>query len=248
MGKVEGKVAIVTGGRQGLGKAISMRLAEEGAFVNIFDVNDAEPTVEEIRNMGKNAEAYRVNIANKYEVEGAVNDIINRNGKIDILVNNAGVVSAHENLLSVTDDIWDREIAVNLTGTFYCCRAVLAKMIEQKSGKIVNISSIAGDTGRPQTSPAYSAAKAGVYGLTMSMAKSVAKHGINVNAVCPGVILTGIHESYPKKVLDKLISEIPYIRPGKPLDIANAVLFLSCEESNYITGTRIRVNGGSWMG
>lgn len=248
MGRVEGKIAIVTGGSQGLGKAISMRLAEEGAFVNIFDVNNAEPVVEEVRNMGKNAEAYRVNVANNKEVADAVNKIIDKHGRIDILVNNAGVVSAHENLLSVTDEIWDREIAVNLTGTFYCCRAVLAKMIEQKSGKIVNISSIAGDTGRPQTSPAYSAAKAGVYGLTMSMAKSVAKHGINVNAVCPGVILTGIHESYPKEALDKLISEIPYNRPGKPLDIANAVLFLSSEESDYITGTRIRVNGGSWMG
>jgi 3-oxoacyl-[acyl-carrier protein] reductase len=248
MGRVEGKIAIVTGGSQGLGKAISMRLAEEGAFVNIFDVNNAEPVVEEVRNMGKNAEAYRVNVANNKEVADAVNKIIDKHGRIDILVNNAGVVSAHENLLSVTDEIWDREIAVNLTGTFYCCRAVLAKMIEQKSGKIVNISSIAGDTGRPQTSPAYSAAKAGVYGLTMSMARSVAKHGINVNAVCPGVILTGIHESYPKEELDKLISQIPYHRPGKPLDIANAVLFLSSEESDYITGTRIRVNGGSWMG
>ncbi len=248
MGRVDGRVAIVTGGAQGLGKAISMRLAEEGAFVNIFDISNADTTVEEIKNMGKDAKAYIVNILNDNEIDKAVNEVIKTHGRVDILVNNAGVVSAHDNLLSVTDDIWDREIGINLTGTFYCCRAVLGKMIEQQSGKIVNISSIAGDTGRPKTSPAYSAAKAGVYGLTMSMARSVAKDGINVNAVCPGVVLTGIHDSYPKEALEKLLSEIPYKRGGTPLDIANAVLFLSSQESDYITGTRLRVNGGSWMG
>ncbi len=231
-----------------MGEAISRKLGEEGAHVNIFDIGDGEPAAKELRESGIEARAYTVNIADPKEVEAAVQAVISESGRVDILVNNAGVVSAHENLLSVTNEIWDREIAVNLTGAFYCCRAVLGQMIEQKYGKIVNISSIAGDTGRPQTSPAYSAAKAGVYGLTMSMAKSVAKHGINVNAVCPGVILTGIHDSYPKEALDKLLAEIPYSRGGKPLDIANAVLFLASEESDYITGTRIRVNGGSWMG
>lgn len=248
MGRLEGRIAIVTGGAQGLGKEISKQLAEEGAFVNIFDLGDATSTVKEIEEMGNKAKSYVVNITKQDEVDAAIQEILNTHGRIDILVNNAGVVSAHENLLSVTNEIWDREIAVNLTGTFYCCRAVTGPMIEQKYGKIINISSIAGDTGRPQTSPAYSAAKAGVYGLTMSMAKNLAKHGINVNAVCPGVVLTGIHDSYPKEALDRLLSEIPYVRGGKPLDIANAILFLASEESDYITGTRIRVNGGSWMG
>ncbi|MFA5634962.1 MAG: 3-oxoacyl-ACP reductase FabG [Anaerovoracaceae bacterium] len=248
MDRVKGKIAIVTGGAQGLGKEISMRLAEEGAYVNIFDIGDSEPAAKEIKSAGYEAKSYTVNIAKHEEVESAVQAVINDLGRVDILVNNAGVVSAHENLLTVTNEIWDREIAIDLTGTFYCCRAVLGQMIEQQYGKIINISSIAADTGRPQTSPAYSAAKAGVYGLTMSMAKSVAKHGINVNAVCPGVILTGIHDSYPKEALDRLLSEIPYHRGGKPLDIANAILFLASEESDYITGTRIRVNGGSWMG
>lgn len=246
--KLNGKVAIVTGGAQGLGKAISLKLNSEGAIVVVFDLSDAAEVVEEINQMNGRATSYIVNITNPQEVETCVADVIEKFGAVDILVNNAGVVSAHENLLSVTDDIWDKEIAVNLSGTFYCCRSVLDQMIKQKKGKIVNISSIAGDTGRQQTSPAYSAAKAGVYGLTMSMARSVARHGINVNAVCPGVILTGIHESYPKEALDRLISEIPYSRPGKPEDIAETVLFLSSEESDYITGTRIRVNGGSWMG
>ena len=248
MGRVEGKIAIVTGGVQGLGKAISMRLAEEGARVSIFDVGNAEGTVNEILDSGYKAESSLLDITRSEEVNQAVQEIIDRHGRIDILVNNAGAVSAHDNLLTVTNEIWDREIGINLTGAFYCCRSVLEKMTAQKSGKIINISSIAGDTGRPQTSPAYSAAKAGIYGLTMSMAKSVAKYGINVNAVCPGVILTGIHDSYPQNALDKLLSEIPYLRGGQPFDIANTVLFLACSESDYITGARIRVNGGSWMG
>ncbi len=248
MGRVKGKIAIVTGGAQGLGEAIALRLAEEGALVNIFDIIEAKDLVNKIQDSGGQSNSYIVDITNNEEIEEAVARIIDRHGQIDILVNNAGAVSAHDNLLTVTDEIWDREIAINLTGTFYCSRAVLGQMIKEEKGKIINISSIAGDTGRPQTSPAYSAAKAGVYGLTMSMARSVAKYGINVNAVCPGVILTGIHDSYPKEELDRLLSQIPYVRGGKPLDIANAVLFLASEESDYITGSRIRVNGGSWMG
>ncbi len=250
MGRVEGKIAVVTGGAQGIGKEISLTLAREGANVYIFDLNleSASKVADEIVKMGRKSKGFKVNVANSSEVNSAIGSIINDEGTVDILVNNAGMVTTHENILSVTDDLWNREIAVNLTSAFYCSKAVLEKMIQQKSGKIINISSIAGDTGRPQTSPAYSAAKAGVYGLTMSMAKSVGKYGINVNAVCPGVILTGIHDSYPKETLDKLLSEIPYSRGGKPEDIANAVLFLASKESDYITGTRIRVNGGSWMG
>ena len=195
MGRVKGKIAIVTGGAQGLGEAIALRLAEEGALVNIFDIIEAKDLVNKIQDSGGQSNSYIVDITNNEEIEEAVARIIDRHGQIDILVNNAGAVSAHDNLLTVTDEIWDREIAINLTGTFYCSRAVLGQMIKEEKGKIINISSIAGDTGRPQTSPAYSAAKAGVYGLTMSMARSVAKYGINVNAVCPGVILTGIHDS-----------------------------------------------------
>ena len=248
MGRVEDKVAIVTGGARGIGRAISIRLAEEGALVNIFDVGDCSKTLEEIAQRGGKAKAFTVDITNSTQVERTVKDVISQNGRIDILVNNAGVVSTHENLLSVTDDIWEREISVNLTGAFYCSRAVLGKMIDQKSGKIVNISSLAGDTGRIQTSPAYAAAKAGVYGLTMSTAKSVAEHGVNVNAVCPGIMLTDITKAYPEDVLERLLAEVPYPRGGKPEDIADAVLFLASKESDYIAGTRLRVNGGSWMG
>lgn len=248
MDRLKNKVAIVTGGARGIGKAIAERFVEEGAVVNIFDVNSAEAIVAEIRNTGGKAYSDVVDIRESASVNQAVRGVAERCGTIDILVNNAGVVSTHENILSVTDEIWERELNINLRGTFYCCRAVLGMMIEQKHGKIVNISSLAGDTGRIQTSPAYAASKAGVYGLTMSMAKSVAKYGINVNAVCPGLMLTDITKAYPEDILQQLLSEVPYPRGGIPEDIANAVLFLSSEESEYITGARIRVNGGSWMG
>jgi len=247
MKKLINKTAIVTGGAQGFGRAIAEKLAEEGAFVNIFDKGCCAETLKLIKDAGNNAAAHKVNIADSSEVESAVKKIIEATG-VDILINNAGVVSAHENLLSVTDDIWDREIAVNLSGTFYCCRAVLDHMIEKKSGKIVNISSIAGATGRNQTSPAYSAAKAGVYGLTMSIAKSVAKHGVNVNAIAPGMIWTDMLSVYPKEATDKGFSEIPFARAGRPEDVANAVLFLVSDESGFITGARMHLNGGAWMG
>jgi NAD(P)-dependent dehydrogenase (short-subunit alcohol dehydrogenase family) len=244
---LEGKTAIVTGGSQNLGKAIALRLAAEGASVSIFDLNDEKgrETAEEISKQFGKAHSYAVDVSRSDRVNAAVADVQKREGKIDILVNCAGIVSTHDNLLSVTDEIWDREIGVNLTGTFNCCRAVLHGMIEKKYGKIVNIASLAGETGRPQTSPAYSAAKAGVMGLTRSIAYNVAKHGINANAVSPGVILTGIHATYPKEVLDRLIAQIPYVRGGKMDDIAGAVLFLACSDSDYITGETIKVNGGS---
>jgi len=164
------------------------------------------------------------------------------------------IVSAAPTILDLTDEQWAKEIGVNLTGTFYCTRAVLKQMIERCSGKIVNIGSLAGELGRPITSAGYSSSKAGVIGFTMSVAQSVAKFGINVNAVCPGLILTEIHNDFSEEQLLTLQADIPFNREGKkgahgiPQDVANAVLFLASNESDYITGTRIRVNGGSLMG
>ncbi len=248
MAELKGKVAIVTGGARGLGRAISVKLAEGGALVYIFDIGDCGWTLEEIAHNGNYARAFNVDITNSSDVKEAVDDVYAARNRIDILVNNAGIVSTHENILSVSNDIWDKEIKVNLTGSFYTSRAVLSKMIPQNSGKIINISSLAGDTGRIQTSPAYAAAKTAVYGLTMSMARSVAKYGINVNAVCPGIMLTDITKAYPEDILEELLSEVPYPRGGRPEDIGEAVYFLASKGSDYINGARIRVNGGSWMG
>ena len=247
MKQLEGKTAIVTGGAQGFGRAISLRLAKEGAFVCLFDIKSCDETVSLIEKNGGSVKAYSVNVANVNEINNAISQIIKERG-VEILVNNSGVVTTHENLTTVSDEIWDKEIAVNLTGAFHCSRAVLEHMIQKQYGKIVNISSVAGATGRYMTSPAYAAAKAGIHGLTMSTAKSVAKHGINVNTIAPGPIVTGIHASYPQETIDKILNEIPYKRKGKPEDIANTVLFLVSDDSEFITGERIHVNGGAWMG
>ena len=247
MGKLDNKIAIVTGGARGIGRAICLRLASEGAFINIWDVLDASETVKMVEEAGGKARYTKVDITNSADVTAKVDAIVEEFGSIDIMVNNAGVLSNHENLLTVTDDIWAREITVDLTGTFYCTRAVIKHMIEQKSGKVVNIGSLAANTGRFSTSPAYSAAKAGVLGLTRSVAKTVAKHGINVNAICPGIMRTEITDTYDPALLEKLFSEVPYPRGGKPEDIASAVLFLASSDSDYVNGETLRVNGGSFM-
>lgn len=256
MQRVKDKKAIVTGAARGLGKQIALTLAREGADVAIWDIaiDAAERTAGEIRDLGRDSFAMKVDVTSSAEVNAAVLDVLKKFDVIDILVNNAGIVSAAPTILDLTDEQWAKEIGVNLTGTFYCTRAVLENMIKRCSGKIINIGSLAGELGRPITSAGYSSSKAGVMGFTMSVAQSVAKFGINVNAVCPGLILTEIHNGFSAEQLLTLQAGIPFNRGGKrgahgnPQDVANAVLFLASSESDYITGTRIRVNGGSLMG
>jgi 3-oxoacyl-[acyl-carrier protein] reductase len=256
MDRTKGKVAIVTGAGRGLGKTGALTLAREGADVALWDIvmEGAEQAAKEARQLGSKSLAIQVDVAISRAVDRAVRRTLDAFGKIDILVNNAGIVSTQETILDLSNRRWSEEIAVNLTGTFYCMKAVLKHMIDRRSGKIVNISSIAGETGRPYTSAAYSAAKAGILGLTMSVARSVAQYGINVNAVCPGPIITEIHGAYTSEQLEAIQAGIPLNRGGiegergRPQDIADVVLFLASNESNYITGTRIRVNGGGLMG
>ena len=187
-------------------------------------------------------------------VYAAAPAVIEELGKIDILVNDAGIVSVAPTILDLDDERWAMELAVNLGGTFFCTKAVLPHMIGRRCGKIVNMASTAGEFGRENTSAGYSASKAGVLGFTMSVARSVAQYGINVNAVSPGVIVTELLAAYSAEQLEVLQADIPLNRGGvegargTPDDIANAVLFLASNESDYITGTRIRVNGGSLMG
>jgi NAD(P)-dependent dehydrogenase (short-subunit alcohol dehydrogenase family) len=256
MDRVKDKLAIITGAARGLGKAGALTLAKEGADIAIWDLNmeGAEQTAREVKELGRKAMAMKVDVTNSTEVNEATQKVIKQFGEVDILVNNAGIAGVAPTLLDLSDEQWTREIGVLLTGVFYCTRAVLKHMIDRRSGKIINISSIAGELGRPITSAGYSAAKAGVIGFTMSVAMSVAKYGINVNAVCPGIIIGEIHKAYSEEQLEALQSDIPFNRGGvegvrgKPQDIADAVLFLASSESDYITGTRIRVNGGSLMG
>ena len=252
MDRVKDKVAVVTGAARGLGRAIALTLADEGAETTVWDLD--EPGANKTAEMIGGALFQRVDVTDGAGVREAVKAVIERFGKIDILVNNAGIVSAAPTILDLTDEQWAKEIAVNLTGTFNCTKAVLGHMIERRSGKIVNIASLTGELGRPITSAGYASAKAGILGFTMSVARSVAEYGINVNAVCPGLIITEIHEAFSEEQLVTLQSDIPLNRGGvegvhgRPQDIADAVLFLSSSESDYITGTRLRVNGGSLMG
>jgi 3-oxoacyl-[acyl-carrier protein] reductase len=256
MERVKDKVAIITGASRGLGKAMALTLAREGANIAIWEIEmeGAEQTAKEVRKLGRKAFSQSVDITDSSQVNAAGEKVIQEFGKVDILVNNAGLVSPAPTILELPDERWLKEINVDLTGTFYCTKAVLNHMIEQRSGKIINIASLAGELGRPITSASYSSAKAGVLGLTMSVAMSVAKYGINVNAICPGIIITEIHESYSEEQLVKLQADIPFNRGGvegvhgRPQDVADAALFLASNESDYITGTRIRVNGGSLMG
>ena len=204
MGRVEGNVAIVTGAARGLGRAIALRLAAEGADVAVWDqdADRAGETGDAVNALGRRALVQTVDVTSSAAVYAAAPAVIEELGKIDILVNDAGVVSAAPTILDLDDERWALELAVNLGGTFFCTKAVLPHMIARRCGKIVNMASTAGEFGRENTSAGYSASKAGVLGFTMSVARSVAQYGINVNAVSPGVIITEIHAAYSAEQLE----------------------------------------------
>jgi len=243
--RIDGKVAIVTGGAQGIGEGICLRLAEEGAKVAIFDANldEAKKVAQEIEKAGGAALAIKVDVTRSAEVEAAVKQVIFKFGKIDILVNNAGI-SLVSKVADMTEDIWDRVHDVNLKGVFLCCRAVTPHMKERRYGKIINMASILALRGSSYYAH-YGASKAGVVGLTQGMAVELGPHNINVNAVGPGVIDTPMadHDVAPE-VRQRLQKRIPLRRIGVSDDIANAVLFLASDEASYITGQCLYVCGG----
>jgi 3-oxoacyl-[acyl-carrier protein] reductase len=247
MGLVSGKTAIVTGGAQGIGEAISMALAKEGASIAIIDVNleKAQATADNIRKLGVEAEAFKADVSNNTEVGEVVDKILDRFKKIDILVNNAGVT--RDNLLiRMTEQEWDLVIAINLKGTFNFTQKVGRIMMKQRAGAIVNISSVIGLMGNAgQTN--YSASKAGVIGITKSVAKELASRNVRVNAVCPGYIQTAMTDKLTDDVKAKMLEFIPAKTMGTPQDVANVVLFLASDMSNYVTGETIRIDGGMAM-
>jgi 3-oxoacyl-[acyl-carrier protein] reductase len=245
--RLKGKVALVTGAAQGIGKAVALVLARNGADIVVSDINleKAEETVKEIESIGPRAMAVKVDVANLDHVEQMVGTILEKFGKIDILVNNAGV-TRDKLILRMTEEDWDLVLNVNLKGTFNCTKAVVRHMAKQRGGKIVNIASVVGEMGNAGQVN-YSASKAGVIGLTKTMAREFAQRGINVNAIAPGYIETPMTEVLADKVKEELKRLIPMERLGKPEDVAEAVLFLVSEESNYITGHILNVNGGIYM-
>ncbi len=244
---LSGKVALVTGGAQGIGKAIALLLAQNGADIAVSDINleKADETAKEIESMGRRAMAIRANVASPADVEKMVESILAQLGRIDILINNAGI-ARDKLILRMTEEDWDAVLDVNLKGTFNCTRAVVKHMSKQRSGKIVNIASVVGEMGNGGQAN-YSASKAGVIGLTKTIAREFAQRGINVNAIAPGYIQTSMTDALSDKAKETLRSMIPMERLGRPEDVAEAVLFLVSDASSYITGHVLRVNGGIYM-
>ncbi|TAK01131.1 MAG: 3-oxoacyl-[acyl-carrier-protein] reductase [Candidatus Manganitrophaceae bacterium] len=244
---LQGNVALVTGGAQGIGKSIVGLLADCGASVVVSDINreTAEKTVSELTAQGKKAMAAQANVARGEEVKAMVDSIVSQWGKIDILVNNAGI-TRDTLLLRMKDEDWDAVLSVNLKGTYNCMKAVLSSMSKQRRGRIVNISSIVGVIGNAGQAN-YAASKAAVIGLTKTVAREYASRGITVNAVAPGFIDTAMTAVLSPEVKENLLKQIPLARLGSPTDVASAVVFLASDRANYMTGQVLHVNGGMYM-
>ena len=246
--RLEGKNALVTGGSRGIGRAIALALAKEGANVIInysSNPTTAEATVKDIEAFGVKGLAVKGNVSDQEEVKQMIEKIEEVFDGVDILVNNAGITK--DNLfIRMKEEEWDQVMDVNLKGVFLCTKAVTRKMIKQKFGKIINISSVVGVMGNPGQAN-YCASKAGVIGFTKSIAKELAGKNICVNAIAPGFIDTDMTAVLSDNVKDEMLKHIPLKKYGKPEDIANLVVFLSSEDSNYITGQVIHVDGGMVM-
>ena len=244
--RLEGQVAIVTGAGQGIGRAVALTLAREGAtvVVNDIDLEKAEKVAEEVSAQGGQALPVQADVSVGDEVNNLVEKTLDSYKRVDILVNNAGVAKMTR-FLELTEAEWDRTMNINIKGQFLCSKAVIAQMIKQKRGKIVNIASLAAHIGAPGLA-AYGASKGGVVQLTKALAVELGKYNIMVNAVSPGLTLTDLIKSAVKDRPDFIegIDRIPLRRAAEPEDIANAVLFLASSESDYITGQVIIVDGG----
>ena len=248
MAGVEGRVALVTGASQGIGRACARALAEGGAIVALAARNEEKlaQVAQEIQGKGGQAAAFRIDVGNEEEIKTAVKAVIERFGKIEILVNNAGI-TRDMLLLRMKRADWDSVLQTNLTGTFLCTQAALGSMLRQRWGRIINITSVFGQTGQVGQAN-YAASKAGLIGFTMSMAREVGSRNITVNAVSPGYIETAMTESLPPELKAKVNEMIPLGRAGSDMDVAHAVKFLASEEASYITGHVLKVNGGMLMG
>jgi len=248
MAGVEGRVALVTGASQGIGRACAVLLAKSGAAVACAARNEEKlaQVVNEITAAGGKAAAFKMDVANEDEVKAATKAALAHFGKIDILVNNAGI-TRDQLMMRMKRADWDAVIQTNLTGPYLCMQQVIAPMVKQRWGRIINISSIFGQTGQAGQAN-YAASKAGLIGLTMAMAREVASRSITVNAVAPGWIDTDMTAGLNPEVRESALKAIPLGRPGTEADVAEAVRFLASEEAAYITGQVIGVNGGMLMG
>ncbi|WP_027339818.1 3-oxoacyl-ACP reductase FabG [Halonatronum saccharophilum] len=246
--RLEGKVAIITGSAQGIGEEAAKIFAREGAKVVVADYSaeGGEKTVEDIKNAGGEAMFYKIDVSDYSACEEMIDRTVEEYGKLDILVNNAGI-TADGFLVKMSEEAWDKVIDVNLKGVFNCAKHAAKAMMKQGGGAIINATSIVGLYGNVgQTN--YAAAKFGVIGLTKTWAKELASRGIRVNAVAPGFIQTPMTDAVPEKILGKMEAKTPLKRLGKPEDIANAYLYLASDESSYVNGEILSVDGGLVLG
>jgi len=242
--RLKNKKAIVTGAGQGIGRAIALKLAQEGADVVIAEWNPdtGAQTAKEIEAIGRKAMAIPVDVADQKQVKEMVNQSSSHWGSIDILVNNAGF-DRGASLLKIREEDWDAVLGVHLKGTLHCIQAVAPHMIERQYGKIVNLSSIWGKTGA-SAEISYASAKAGIIGLTKSVAKELGRYQINVNVVLPGLILTPTIAKMAEKYQNRIIENTPLRRMGQPEEVAAVVAFLASDEASFMTGATIEVSGG----
>ncbi len=244
MGDMTGQVALVTGGVRGIGRSICDRLASRGVVVAAGYSRDTE-AVQRFTDDHPGSSVHQGNIGRNADCERVVDEVLQQHGRLDILVNNAGI-TLDRTVRKMTPDDWDRVVQVNLSGAFYLSRAILQHMLDRSSGRIINISSIIGEAGNIGQAN-YAAAKAGLFGLTMSLAQETARKGITVNSVAPGYVSTEMVAAVPKEALDKVIAKIPVGRLGDPDEIARVVEFLADPDSAFITGQIYSVNGGQYM-
>jgi len=244
MADMSGQVALVTGGIRGIGRAISERLANRGVKVAAGYSGNKE-AAQTFLEEHPDGSVHQGNIGSQEDCQRVINEVLDTHGRLDILVNNAGI-TADKTVRKMTTEDWDRVVQVNLSGAFYLSRAILQHMLDRGYGRIINISSIIGESGNIGQAN-YAAAKAGLFGLTMSLAQETARKGITVNDVAPGYISTEMVAAVPKEALDKVVAKIPVGRLGEPDEVARVVEFLADPDSGFITGQIFSVNGGQYM-
>ena len=249
MSDANARTVVITGGSKGIGRSVAYRFAEENAKIIIihFDPSDdaSNETIDQLSANGVTAESYRADISSFEVADSLFREILEKHEKIDVLINNAGI-TRDTLLLRMSEEIWDDVLRVNLKSVFNCTKAVIRPMSQQRSGAIVNISSVVGQIGNFGQSN-YAASKAGIMGFTKSIAREVAGRGVNVNAVAPGFIDTEMTQVIPEKAKENFLKQIPFGKMGKPEDVAEAVYWLCSNAAGYITGQVIHVNGGMYM-
>jgi len=248
MADLQGRIALVTGSAQGIGLACALELARAGATVALSDVNEAKlaEAVAEVKALGGEAEGFKLNVADEESVKAGSKAILERFGKVEVLVNNAGI-TRDGLMMAMKRSDWDLVLAINLSGAFLLTQALLRPMIKNRWGRIVNMASVVGRAGQAGQVN-YAASKAGLIGMTRSLAREVASRGITVNAVAPGYIETPMTAVLTEEQNAAMMATIPMARRGTPQDIANAVRFLASDAASYITGHVLDVNGGMFMG